>query len=106
LPTTAHYSENSGLASLCPLIFANIFSVAFGRNLDAHTPPRVAVPSLPDTASELCLEGRQCYVDSLQLTTAACVLALAISVWAGWRDRRKLVGERKSSERLWQEDED
>lgn len=35
-----------------------------------------------------CLDGRDCYVASLYLTLGACVVALGLSVWAGWRDSR------------------
>ncbi|KAH7106945.1 MFS general substrate transporter [Auriculariales sp. MPI-PUGE-AT-0066] len=33
-----HFSMNWGMASLSPLFGGNIFSLAFGRNLDAHAP--------------------------------------------------------------------
>lgn len=33
-----HFSENWGFLSLSPLLGGNLFSIAFGRNLDAHAP--------------------------------------------------------------------
>jgi len=104
----AHFSENWGLASLFPLIFANIFSVAFGMNLDAHAPAKDApAPVVPDaSSSDQCLQGRECYVDSLRLTAAACFLSLLISIWAGWRDYRKLAAstlkEPRPREVVWE----
>ncbi|KAI0078268.1 MFS general substrate transporter [Panus rudis PR-1116 ss-1] len=93
-----HFSENWGFVSLSPMIGGNIFSIAFGANLDAHaTPP--ASPEHTSLTSSLiqsraglpsdhqCLDGRVCYVDSLKLTIGACCLALILSVYAGWRDR-------------------
>ncbi|THU96907.1 MFS general substrate transporter [Dendrothele bispora CBS 962.96] len=89
-----HFSENWGYLSLSPLFGGNIFSVAFGRNLDAHESP--ATPEMLSNAtitSELparqCLDGRSCYVDSLQLTIGACLLSMLLSAWAAWRDRRR-----------------
>jgi hypothetical protein len=94
MESTAHFSENWGFSSLFPLIAANVFSVAFGRNLDAHTPAKEssAMPGLPppSSSSEQCLEGRKCYVDTLYMTIGACTIALMISIWAGWRDLRRL----------------
>lgn len=96
----AHFSENWGFLSLSPMLGGNIFSIAFGRNLDAHSvtvtdtaPPATLNSSLSSRnvgPSELqCLDGRNCYVASLYMTTAACCLALALSLWAGWKDQQK-----------------
>ncbi|EJD34184.1 MFS general substrate transporter [Auricularia subglabra TFB-10046 SS5] len=136
-----------GLFGLYPVIIiewfglagGNIFSLAFGRNLDAHAPhPDAATDSVlaspasaallspplanvarllegipiehagnkakrwllaraggvsakPD-ASHQCMQGNACYVASLQMTTAACVLALGgLSIWAALRDRKRRI---------------
>lgn len=34
----AHFSENWGFLSLSPLVGGNLFSIVFGRNLNAHEP--------------------------------------------------------------------
>ncbi|EEB94979.1 hypothetical protein MPER_06122 [Moniliophthora perniciosa FA553] len=114
----AHFSENWGYLSLSPLIGGNIFSVAFGRNLDAHE--RDAATSKPNTANlgpsapekEIqCLAGRVCYVDSLKLTTVACLVAIGLSIWATYRDQKRVEEElEKASARrggvdvIWEED--
>jgi hypothetical protein len=80
---------------MSPVIGGNLFSLAFGRNLDAHeAKPSTAFrfrDGLPNDTDRLhqCLEGRQCYVDSVKMTAAACVLALGLSVFAGWRDMQR-----------------
>ncbi|KAF8839373.1 MFS general substrate transporter [Paxillus ammoniavirescens] len=79
----AHLSENWGYTSLAPLIGGNLFSLMFGRNLDAHAQP----PS-----EHQCFDGRECYVDSLKVTMVACVVSLGLSVWAGIRDGQKGKG--------------
>ncbi|KAH7868023.1 major facilitator superfamily domain-containing protein [Lentinula edodes] len=88
-----HFSENWGYLSLSPLFGGNIFSVAFGRNLDAHERPAESsyMPPPPGIPPRQCLDGLACYVDSLHLTIAACICALALSTWAVWRDRRKTL---------------
>jgi len=97
-----HFSENWGFVSLSPMIGSNILSLAFGRNLDAHAPESelrangtlaLAANSLANRAdlpsSHQCLDGRACYVDTIRLTIAACLLGLALGIYAGWRDRRR-----------------
>ncbi|KAF8890415.1 major facilitator superfamily domain-containing protein [Infundibulicybe gibba] len=93
-----HFSENWGYLSLSPMVAGNLFSLAFGRNLDAH---ENATPSPQAVSPPQCLQGRECYVDSLHLTIAA--------IWAGWRDRRKIAlsmvnpKPTRRSEVIWQD---
>jgi hypothetical protein len=98
LPTiAAHFSENWGFLSLSPLLGGNLFSLAFGRNLDAHASPESPSTSQPSAllrraglpAEAQCFEGRDCYVASLHMTIIACVTALGIALYLGLRDRRK-----------------
>ena len=93
----AHFSENWGFVSLAPLIGGNLFSILFGRNIDAHvisasTDPKpiteAALPRAPGPGGQ-CLEGRVCYASTMTVTTFACLLALILSLVAAWRDRRK-----------------
>jgi hypothetical protein len=92
----AHFSQNWGFLCLSPVIAGNIFSLMFGRNLDAHsqTPTDVTSPLgrdafPPADNNHQCLEGRLCYVDSVQVTIIACMVALGLSIFGGIRDRRK-----------------
>jgi hypothetical protein len=105
----AHFSENWGFVSISPLFGGNIFSIAFGRNLDAHAPsePQGAIWNTNTTlieaalktradstldTSHQCLLGRECYADSLLVTIAACTLALCLSIYAGWQDYQQSKG--------------
>lgn len=116
-----HFSENWGFLALSPIFGGNLFSIAFGRNLDAHSPSsteRTSPPTLKsnlsraDTPSESetqCIEGQSCYVASLYITVAACCLALVLSIWAGWRDRQKTLsirGKAPLTEVVWEDDEE
>src|SRR5712672_1181946 len=83
----AHFSENWGILSVFPVLGGNVFSIAFGRNLDAHAPPEEPSPNVLPTSSERqCLAGRECYVQTLYLNLWACVIVLGLAVWAGRRD--------------------
>jgi len=88
----AHFSENWGIVSLFPIVGGNIFSIIFGRNLDAHETPaasRSVLSRAPPTTGprpHQCLSGRECYVQTLYLNVLACMVALCLAVWAGRRD--------------------
>ncbi|KAJ3483194.1 hypothetical protein NLI96_g6485 [Meripilus lineatus] len=88
----AHFSENWGFISLAPVLGGNIFSIAFGRILDAHSPVASALNSqfsgVGNDLGERCLDGRDCYKLSFGLTILACCLALCLGVYAAWRDQR------------------
>jgi len=88
----AHFSETVGILTVSPLIGGNVFSVAFGRNLDRHENAE-----LP-TGISVCLEGRLCYVETLYLTIAGCALAVLLSLSVGYRDRA-----RRAEQKLLQE---
>ncbi|KAG6864808.1 hypothetical protein C0991_007031 [Blastosporella zonata] len=92
-----HFSENWGYLAASPIVAGNVFSFVFGHNLDAHDTSSPAGNSLATAANFVnttvtgtCTLGRACYVDALYLTTGACFLAVLLSMWAGWRDRKKL----------------
>ena len=65
----------------------NLFSLAFGRNLDAHSNKH----SLPSLTSEpvQCLQGLDCYVHGIYLTVGATFLSILLCVWAGYREKQK-----------------
>ena len=112
---------------VAPLLGGNLFSILFGKNLDAHVPTstnstltsssgvplpmvdlRTRAP-IPHSARQ-CLEGRVCYAGTLSVTTFACMVAFVLSLIAAWRDRRKAQPENKyesvtqlSHEVIWED---
>ena len=91
---TAHFSENWGFVAFSPLIGGNLFSVAFGWNLDKHSPDSGGSDLPPTTSPDTtvhaqCMDGVECYIWSLGLTTWMCILAFGLAVWAGYRDWKK-----------------
>lgn len=88
---SGHFSENWGFLSLAPVIGGNILSLAFGENLDAHEPKDDGLLSIRSGvgAHSDCKLGRECYVDTLHLTTGLCAVALGMSVWTAYRDQKK-----------------
>jgi hypothetical protein len=113
LPFSAHFSENWGYLSMSPMVAGNLFSIVFGRNLDAHEGAREE-PSIasPAFATPQCLRGLQCYVATLYLTAGATFLSILLSIWAGYRDRQKIVASRQTKEFStrssvpWEDDEE
>lgn len=121
---SAHFSENWGFVSLAPMIGGNIFSIAFGRNLDAHAPSEPEDPSISSAftfsslgiragtsdSSHQCLQGKECYIESLLMTTTACSIALVLALYAAWRDykdvRRYSRGRTPAVELVWEDVED
>lgn len=106
----AHFSENWGYLAFSPMVAGNLFSLRFGRNLDAHdgAPAHDALNPFPYSAPQ-CLLGLQCYVDTIYFTMVATFLAILLSIWAGYRDRMKIVTSRKitlgsGSEVDWQDE--
>ena len=104
-PAPAHLSENWGYVSFSPVIGGNLFSLMFGRNLDAHVPAQDLIPSLVTRfwssitlvprelpSEHQCFDGKACYLGSLQVTLVACIASLGLSWWAGIRDRQKVKG--------------
>ncbi|KAJ7661486.1 major facilitator superfamily domain-containing protein [Mycena polygramma] len=111
----SHFSENWGYLSLSPLAGGNLFSIAFGRNLDAHEPGEstAAVAAAAATrapsafAAHQCLEGRSCYIATLSLTGTACFAAFLLSALAAWRERRKVMAAAAARPRVvWEDTED
>ncbi|KAJ6544286.1 major facilitator superfamily domain-containing protein [Mycena capillaripes] len=104
----SHFSENWGFLSLSPLVGGNLFSIAFGRNLDAHEPGEstgaAAAAAAVRSAAHQCLEGRTCYVSTLSLTGTACFAAIMLSALAAWRERRKLMAASAARPRVVWED--
>ena len=101
--TTAHFSENWGYLCLSPIVAGNLFSIVFGRNLDAHDGSHTSNAPLADGYSApQCLQGLNCYVDTIYLTMLATFLCVLLSIWAGYRDRVKIATSRKilSSSRI------
>ncbi|EDR02388.1 uncharacterized protein LACBIDRAFT_309717 [Laccaria bicolor S238N-H82] len=95
-----HFSENWGYLSMSPMISGNLFSIIFGRNFDAHEGvqtevihyPRASLKLIhdsdPTTSADLrCIQGLECYIDSIYLTIGITLLSILLSVWAGWRDK-------------------
>lgn len=94
---TAHFSEACGYIALSPLILGNVFSVAFGRNLDAHGKPGSAMHNFDDSAPK-CTQGRLCYVNSLYMTAAASFVGVGVITWMARRDRKKALASSRRQE--------
>ena len=88
---------------MSPMVSGNLFSIIFGRNFDAHEGVQTEVmpspngslkfirESDPTTSADLrCIQGLDCYVGTIYLTIGVTLLSILLSVWAGWRDKRRI----------------
>ena len=76
--------------------------MAFGKNIDNHA-SRLDKPNLSPTSPNTtilarCMDGAECYIWSLKLTTWACVLAFGLAVLAGYRDWEERTEREKRRE--------
>ena len=110
---SAHFSENWGYLSLSPIGAGNLFSLIFGRNLDAHRSSPVLdamnLPPIHGYSAPQCLLGLYCYRDTIYLTMFATFLAILLSIWAGYRDTLKIAMSRETKlagrgEVIWQDE--
>ena len=78
----------------------NLFSLAFGRNLDAHS--EQSQISSPNSESEpvQCLQGLDCYVHGIYFTIGATFLSILLCIWAGYREKQKNSISRTSRSKL------
>ena len=99
---SAHFSENWGYLLLSPMAGGDLFSIIFGKNLDKHHVTNIndqaPTAKAASFAAPQCLLGLECYVDTLYLTAGATFLAILLSIWAGYRDRRKITASREKEE--------
>ncbi|KDR74212.1 hypothetical protein GALMADRAFT_249944 [Galerina marginata CBS 339.88] len=90
-----HFSENWGYLSLSPMIAGNVFALVFGMNLDAHDKSKPSSGGGMASAPQ-CLQGLECYVATIYLTSGATFMAILLSIWAGYRDRQKIAASRRT----------
>jgi len=88
----AHFSENWGYICVAPVFSVNLLSFLFGRILDAHAGKIVGnLKFLLAYAQPRCLQGLDCYLGAIYLTIGTSFLSLVLSLWAGYRDSRKVA---------------
>ena len=76
-----------------------LFSLLFGRNLDAHGSPVHAPldsPPIEAYSAPQCLLGIECYRDTIYITMLTTFIAILLSIWAGYRDWLKIAMLRKT----------
>ena len=92
---SAHFSENWGYLSLSPIVAGNLFSLIFGRNIDARSSPAngaiLNTPPIDVYSAPQCLLGLNCYRESIYLTMFATFSAILLSIWAGYRDKLRIA---------------
>lgn len=77
--------------TLSPVISGNIFNLFYGIVYDHHS---IVKPG----GERECTEGLNCYRSAYKVTSFACVLALAVSLWSIWYTHRLRKEEEKLME--------
>nr|XP_018266005.1 uncharacterized protein I303_02383 [Kwoniella dejecticola CBS 10117]OBR88163.1 hypothetical protein I303_02383 [Kwoniella dejecticola CBS 10117] len=115
-----HFSQNWGWVAVAPVLGGNAFNLLFGKVYDSHTIGKIGTSdddgmdggvdvvevirgifkrdggAIPDDGKHDCLVGEECYGTAFKISTIGTLVALALSVWAGFR-REKLSNERRKS---------
>jgi len=91
------------------MVAGNLFSLMFGRNLDAHDDISKRFSTTPSTvlSAPLCIGGLSCYVNIIYFTISANFLAIVLSIWAGYRDRQKIASSQRRpspTEVIWEDE--
>ncbi|KAK6904259.1 hypothetical protein I203_107775 [Kwoniella mangroviensis CBS 8507] len=117
-----HFSQNWGWTAVAPVIGGNAFNLLFGKVYDSHTIGRIGTedgsdsesPSndvasmivrtllkrdggaIPDDGKHDCIVGEECYGSAFKISTIGTLIALGLSVWAGFR-RERIARERRKA---------
>ncbi|KAF2430097.1 MFS transporter-like protein [Tothia fuscella] len=82
-------SVNWGFMTLAPVVWGNVFNLAYGSIFDAHSK---VMPS----GDRVCEEGLQCYRNAYWFTFLASIAGMVCSFWCVWHERhlkRRREGE-------------
>ncbi|CED85214.1 Major facilitator superfamily domain, general substrate transporter [Phaffia rhodozyma] len=108
----ANFSLNWGFVSMAPIVGSNLTNLVYGRVYDSHTLGKIFTRStliinkifhmttaagggLGIDEAHSCLLGRKCYAATFYLTSVLCILALFLSVFAGYR--REIKSKRRAA---------
>lgn len=83
-------SQNWGTMTLAPILFGNIFNLAYGRIYDRHS------IILPD-GQRICNEGLYCYRSAYFVTLGASLVGVGVSLWTihhDWATKSKKLKAR------------
>lgn len=87
-------SVNWGFMTLAPVIFGNIFNLAYGGIYDSHS-----VPSDKEEGHMVCEQGVQCYRAAYVFTFFSSIVGIGCALWCIWHEgylRRKREREADS----------
>ncbi|QDS70604.1 hypothetical protein FKW77_000345 [Venturia effusa] len=79
-------SVNWGFMTLAPVLWGNIFNLAYGSIFDKHS---TTVPG----GSLLCKDGLECYKDAYRITFVASVVGIFVCLYSVWHEKRAKAKE-------------
>jgi MFS family permease len=84
-------SLNWGFMTLAPVLWGNIFNLAYGGIFDKHS------KELPNH-ERICEDGLECYRAAYWFTFASSLAGIVVSLWCVWHER--MVRIRKEAEKV------
>merc|ERR1711881_516294 len=72
---------NWGFMTLAPVIFGNIFNLAYGGIYDSHS-----VPSDNEEGHMVCEEGVTCYRGAYVFTFFSSIVGIGCALWCIWHE--------------------
>ncbi|WRT65267.1 uncharacterized protein IL334_002210 [Kwoniella shivajii] len=109
-----HFSQNWGWTAVAPVLGGNAFNLLFGSVYDSHTIGKIGTSdgdgvvgtlrqvfrrdggAIPDDGKHDCLVGEECYGSAFKVSAISTLIALGLSVWAGFR-RERISKERRKA---------
>jgi MFS family permease len=79
-------SVNWGFMTLAPVLWGNIFNLAYGGIFDKHS-------KIKPGGDRVCEDGLACYRGAYWFTFAASLLGLLVTLYCVWHEKRTRVPE-------------
>jgi MFS family permease len=81
-------SVNWGFMTVAPVLWGNIFNLAYGGNFDKHS------KVMPGGAL-VCKDGLECYKGAYWMTFASSVVGIMVSLYSVWHEKQARTREKE-----------
>nr|POE94543.1 putative membrane protein [Quercus suber] len=85
---------NWGAMTMAPVLSANVFNLAYGAILDAHS--HLESDARTGQAELVCDDGKACYASAYYITLVSSLVGLGWALWCIGREKAARLDERKA----------